>query len=95
MGYKVIYGFFNLDYFDSESVLFCLWQGATALDMLAFKYVTVLYAVLLIVAVVWIMNKYGGRCLGKVCRITAIKTSVVHGIYLPCDLLCTVHQGFS
>ena len=79
-GYKVIYGFFNLDYFDSESVSFCLWQGATALDMLAFKYVTVLYALLLIVAVIWIMNKCGGRCLGKVCRITAIKTSVVHGI---------------
>ena len=77
-GYKVIYGFFNLILNQSHSV--CMWQGATALDMLAFKYVTVLYALLLIVAVIWIMNKCGGRCLGKVCQITAIKISVVHGI---------------
>ena len=79
-GYKVIYGFLNLDYFSLEPLSFCLWKGATALDMLAFKYITILYALLLIVAVVWIMNQFGGRCLGKICRITAIKTSVIHGI---------------
>jgi hypothetical protein len=79
-GYRVIYGFLNLDYFSLEPMSFCLCKGATALDMLAFKYVTILYALLLIITVVWIMNQFGGRCLGKVCRITAIKTSVIHGI---------------
>ena len=79
-GYQVIYGFFNLDFFNSESLSFCLWNGASALDMLAIKYVTVLYALLLIVVVVCIINKCGGNCLGKCCRITTVKSSVTHGI---------------
>ena len=78
--YRFIYGFFNLNFFESEYLSFCLWNGASALDILAVKYVTILYALLLIVAVIWIMNKCGGRCCGKFCRITTIRTSVVHGI---------------
>ena len=79
-GYQIFYGFFNLEYFNSESLSFCLWKGASALDMLAMKYITILYTALLIITLVWTMNKCGGRCLGKCCRITTIKTSVVHGI---------------
>ena len=78
--YQFIYGFFDLDFFDSESLSFCLWKGASALDVLAVKYVTILYALLLIVSVIWIMNKCGGRCCGKFCRMTTVRTSVVHGI---------------
>ena len=79
-GYQVIYGFFNFDFFNSESLSFCLWKNASALDMLAVKYVTVTYTLLMIVAVIWIMNSCGGRCCGKCCRITTVKTSVIHGI---------------
>ena len=78
--YKVIYGFFNLDYFNVETLSFCLWTNASALDMIAFKYVTIVYAFVLIVTVVWFMNKYAGRCLGKWYRITKLKSSVIHGI---------------
>ena len=79
-GYQIFYGFFNLDLFNSESLSFCLWKDASALDMLAFKYITILYTALLIIAVICIMNKCGGKCLGKCCRITTIKASVIHGI---------------
>ena len=79
-GYKVIYGFFNLDYFNVETLSFCLWTNASALDMIAFKYVTIVYALLLIVIVVWVMNKYAGKWLGKWYRITKLKSSVIHGI---------------
>ena len=79
-GYQVIYGFFNLDFFNSESLSFCLWSGASALDILAIKYVTILYTLLLIAAVIWIMNSCGGRCCGNYFRITTVKTSVIHGI---------------
>ena len=79
-GYRVIYGFFNLDYFNVETLSFCLWSNASALDMIALKYVTIAYALLLVVTVLWFMNKYGGRCLGKWCRITKLKSSVTHGI---------------
>ena len=79
-GYQVVYGFINLDYFSFESISFCLWKDASALDMLAVKYITVLYTLLMIIVVIWIMNKCAGRCCGKYCRITTIKTSMIHGI---------------
>ena len=79
-GYRVIYGFFNLDYFNVETLSFCLWSSASALDMIALKYVTIAYALLLIVTVLWFMNKCGGRCFGKWCRITRLNSSVTHGI---------------
>ena len=78
--YRFIYGFFNLDFFDSEFFSFCIRKDASALDMLALKYVTVFYTLLLIVVVIWTMNKCGGRCCGRCCRITTIRTSVIHGI---------------
>ena len=79
-GYKIIYGVFNLDFFNSENVSFCIMPNASALDVIAFKYVTILYALILIASVIWIMNKCGGRCCGKYCRITTVKSSVIHGI---------------
>ena len=79
-GYHLIYGFFNLNFFQIESLSFCLWPGASALDILAFKYVTVVYALFLVLLVIWFMNKYGGKYLGKWFRITTIKSSVIHGI---------------
>ena len=30
--------------------------------------------------VIWTMNRCGGKCLGKYCRITTVKASVIHGI---------------
>ena len=79
-GYKLIYGFFNLDFFQIESLSFCLWPDASALDMLAFKYVTIVYALFLVLLVIWFMNKCAGKYLGKWFRITTIKSSVIHGI---------------
>ena len=79
-GYQMLYGFFNLDFFNSESLSFCIMTNASALDMIAFKYVTILYTLLLILSVIWIMNKCGGRFCGKFCRITTVRSSVMHGI---------------
>ena len=78
--HQIIYGFFNLDFFNSEPLSFCLWKGASALDMLAIKYITILYTLLLIVTVIWTIKQCGGRWFGRYCRITTIKTSVIHGI---------------
>ena len=79
--YQFLYGFFNMNFFDYETLSFCLWENATILEMLTFKYVTILYILLLIVSVIWFMNKCGGKhyC-GKCCRITTIRTSIIHGI---------------
>ena len=79
-GHQVLYGAFNLDFFNAESLSFCLWRGANALDMVAVKYVTILYTLVLIAIVVFIMNKCAGKCCRNCCRISTIKTSVIHGM---------------
>ena len=81
-GQQFIYGPFNLDFFHVESLSFCLWSQASALDMLAFKYVTIVYILLLVILVICFMNKChsGRKYLAKFCRFTTIKTSVIHGI---------------
>ena len=78
--YQVIYGFFNINFFHTESLSFCLWKNASVLDMFAVKFITLLYILLLIGTVIWVMDKYGGKYCGKCCRITTIRLSVVHGI---------------
>ena len=79
-GYQLVYGIFTLNFFNVEFLSFCIWKNASALDMLAVKYFTILYILLLIVTLVWMVNKCGGRCLGRCCRITTVRASVVHGI---------------
>ena len=75
-GYRLIYGVFSLDFFPVEALSFCLWPNASALDMQAFKYVTIVYALLLVMVFIWFMDKCGTRCW----KITTVKSSVVHGI---------------
>lgn len=102
-GYQIIYGFFNLDFFNIDALSFCLWSNTTALDMLAFKYVTMVYALLLVVCVIMLTHRCGGRYLGKCCRITKLKTSVIHGIstflvicYAQCvKVSLTLLQGYT
>ena len=78
--HKVVYGLFSLDFFEHEDLSFCLFPNASALDMLAIKYITVFYALILMILVIWFINKFGGRCLGKCWRITIVKSSVIHGV---------------
>ena len=79
-GYQFLYGFLNLDFFTTDTLSFCLWPNATALDMLAFKYITIVYALSLVILVIWLMNKCGGKCFRNCCRITIVKSFVIHGI---------------
>ena len=47
--YQLIYGSFNLDFFKFEDTLsFCLWDGATVMDVLVFRYLTAAFAILLL-----------------------------------------------
>ena len=80
--HQSIYGLFNLDFFQTEYLSFCLWPSASALDVVAFRYVTIVYILILITFMVWFMNKChrGQRYLAKFCRFTTIKASIIHGI---------------
>ena len=82
--YNVIYGFFNLEFFNIDPLAFCLWNGANPLDMLSIRYVSTLYALLLVIGVVIFLN-YCACCL---CwrRLTiwrrrrGFSLSIIHGI---------------
>ena len=80
--YQLIYGVFNLDLFQIEHLSFCLIRNASALDILVVKYITIIYALLLIFLVIWCMNRCHciTRCFARCCRITTVKTSVIHGL---------------
>ena len=78
-GYQLIYGIFTIEFFNIEPLSFCLWEGATALDILAFRYVTIIYALLLVLSTLLFL-KYRGHTVAKYLRITTIKNSVIHGL---------------
>ena len=78
--YQVIYGFFNLDFFSIEVLSFCLWKGATALDILVFKYITTVSAILLIVCLVLLMRYCSCWYRCKRCTRQRFNVSMVHGL---------------
>ena len=51
--YRFIYAMFNLDFFKYEDLFsFCLWNRATVLDVLIFKYITSAYTLLLLLILI-------------------------------------------
>ena len=80
-----IVSIFNLKFFYFPQLSFCLFEGATSLDVIAFDYITVFYSLLLIVFTVLMVNL---RC-NRVKRILQIlrrrkrvlfSQSVIHGL---------------
>ena len=85
--YKFVYRMFNLNFFTLDSLSFCLWKAATILDVLAFKYVTIIYSLILVSLTVLLM---------KVCNITRLKRSLLFKFASSGDLVKgTVIHGFS
>jgi len=54
--YKFIYRIFSLSFFSIEELSFCLWSGTNALDVLVFKYVTIVYSLLLVGATLLVIK---------------------------------------
>ena len=81
-GYQLIYGIFNLDFFPIFP--FCLWKGATIMDNLLFKYVTTVFAFILILLIVFLANCPNRRIKGLCGRLKhgqiSPKASMIHGI---------------
>ena len=50
--YKVVYGLFNFDFFNLEQASFCLWKDATVMDVIAFRYISVVFAFVLLLLIV-------------------------------------------
>ena len=78
--YLFIYRMFNLNFFTLDKLSFCLWKGANTLDVLAFKYVTVVYSIMLIIVTVAFKKVCNLSCQRRfVSSNTSIKSSMVHG----------------
>ena len=76
--HKFLYRMFSLNFFCVKSLSFCIVPGASALDLLAFRYVTIIYSLLLIVGTVALVK----LCSFKFCNKYAIsvKGSIIHGL---------------
>ena len=78
--YRVIYGVLNLDFFGVEPLSFCLWRGATVLEMLAIKYITTVIAVVFVLLLVLCLHYLQCRKVCIVKRKVSSKASVIHGL---------------
>ena len=54
--YTMAYNSLNIDFFNIDELSFCLWTGAGTLDMLAMKYATVVFSMVLIGLFVFLIN---------------------------------------
>ena len=89
---RTIYKFFNFDFFNADNLSFCLWKGATTLDILMFKFVTVSYAFLLVLVTILCMKMFNvyKRC--PCLKQSSIQSSLIHGLsafLVMCYAQCT------
>ena len=80
--YEAIYSIFNLEFLNMKclDLSFCLWKGATALDVMVIKYATIVYALVLVVCIVFLMDYCRCYRMYKCLRNRNIGTSVVQGL---------------
>ena len=76
--YEFIYRIFNLDFFNINSLSFCLWEEARTLDMLAFKLVSILYGLLLILVTVVLIKKCDYRL--RLLKKSKMESYIIHGL---------------
>ena len=82
--HQAIYRMFQLDFFTTEILAFCIWKNANTLHIVAFKFVALIYALVLITAIILII-KYCSHTTCKLNeflkkRLPNIKQSFIHGI---------------
>ena len=82
---KFFLNVFNLNFFIHENLSFCLWENASSLDILAFKYVTIVYAFSLVLLTVLFLSFCKLATLDK--RLDKIRgrkqnfgSSMIHGL---------------
>ena len=54
--FKIVYGIFDLSVFEVDELSFCLFKSATVMDLMLIKYLTTLYALLLIIVTILVLR---------------------------------------
>ena len=75
-----IYRFLNFDFFSANKLAFCLWKGASSLNIIVFKFVTVTYVLFLIIVTIWLMNKCNVYQRLPCLKVCTVKCSIIHGL---------------
>ena len=84
---RMFYGVFNLNF---RLKKYCLWKGAMTLDILAIKYVTILYCFGLVICLVAILNRFTHHKLIKICH---YRGNLIHGLaafFVVCYSQCAI-----
>uniref|UniRef100_A0A1X7V8D8 Right handed beta helix domain-containing protein n=1 Tax=Amphimedon queenslandica TaxID=400682 RepID=A0A1X7V8D8_AMPQE len=66
--FKMIYGIFDLETFEIDQLSFCLFKDATIMDLMMIKYLTTLYAFLLIIITILLLKFHSFHCCIKLCH---------------------------
>ena len=77
---RLTYRFFNFEFFSIEKLSFCLWRDATVLDAMAFKYVTVVYALILVFICIFVMSSSRVRRTLTCLRPKSLRSTTIHGL---------------
>ena len=90
--HSFIVGFFSMFFFHLDELSFCLWEGATVLDLVTFRYVTTSFIVIFLTSFIVVNHKFvkvkfcmfSCTCPVKfrraIDKMDFLKNSVVHGI---------------
>ena len=80
--WKFIYDIFRLRFFHNGVFAYCLFPGATALDLLLIQYISTIYAFLMILVVVLLFDRCALKCssLRRRVKFSTAKQSVVNGM---------------
>ncbi len=71
---RAFYDIFSLNFRWKK---YCLWKGATTLDVLAVKYGTILYSLGLVTCLVILLNRFSHHKIIKICH---IRGNIIHGL---------------
>ena len=81
--YSFLTSIFNLKFFYHSSMSYCLWEGAQTLDLLMFRYLKIVYSLLLVMLIVCIqrtcLSKILVRCV-TVPGVSDMKSTIIHGL---------------
>lgn len=90
--YQILYGIFNFDYFGIEQLSFCLFRDFEVLDIIAFKYISILVAFGLILTLITVLRNNTCKRIFHLRQRFSAKISVVNGLsafLVTCYAQCT------
>ena len=94
--YKLFYGIFNFEYFTIDYLSFCLWGNFQILDIICFKYLTVLTAFAMVMVLISLLESNSCKRLLKYRTKLTTKRSFIRGLsafLVICYSQCT-HTSF-